>query len=78
MKATIIQISKALNTPIFECAMNKIGYHLLELDSFCKDEYYFENKEGNLIYFDKADMNYICYTKVRTVSLLSSKRSNNE
>lgn len=75
---TINEISEALNSPIFEAAMNKIEYFLLPIDSFCQDEYWFENKDGNLIYFNKSDMEYICYTKARTVSLNNTNANNSQ
>jgi len=71
-RPTIKEISYALSRPLFEPAMKKLGYLLLDIDCFCKDEYYFEHTSGDMIYFCLSDMEYICYTKARTVEIDSS------
>ena len=70
-RATTTEISYALSRPLFELAMKKLGYLLLDIDCFCKDEYYFEHTSGDMVYFCLSDMEYICYTKARTVKITS-------
>ena len=74
--AKITDISKALNSPIFEIAMRKIGYELMLLEEYNINDFWFQSINGDIIFFDRDSMQYICYTKARTISLKTGDKKN--